>query len=104
MNGRTGTECREEREDREAQEKRAIAELEAECERTRCAVVELEAAEKLAVLEKERREAVVLRKNNERLLRTLHPIKEKEDLEFISLGWSTSYCSARWMKASGYST
>ena len=76
---------RREREDREAQEKRVLAELEAKCERTRRAV-ELEAAEKLAVLEKERREAEALRKKNERLLHTLHPIKEKEDLEVYLTG------------------
>ena len=71
---------RREREDQETQEKQALAELEAELEHTRH-VVELEAAEKLAVLEKERREVEALRKKNERLLRNLHPIKEKEDLE-----------------------
>ena len=76
---------RREREDREAQEKRTLAELEAECECTRRAV-ELEAAEKLAVLEKVRREAEALRKKNEHLLRTLHPINEKEDLEVYLTG------------------
>ena len=76
---------RREREDREAQEKQVLAELEAECERTRCAV-ELEAAEKLAVLEKARKEAEALRKKNERLVCTLHPIKEKEDLEVYLTG------------------
>ena len=56
-------------------------------------MVELEAAEKLAVLEKERREVEALRKKNERLLRNLHPINEKEDLRSLPQ-WNGAYPTA----------